>query len=70
MTEQEEIKSGLKKLKMTDWSYGQGNMPHFLSPMDIQTILTYLNSQGVVIKHPAAILTWEVKPLIDEEKDG
>tara|TARA_Y100000310_G_scaffold144390_1_gene143660 strand:- start:28926 stop:29093 length:168 start_codon:yes stop_codon:yes gene_type:complete len=55
---------------MTDWSYGQGNMPHFLSPMDIQTILTYLNSQGVVIKHPAAILTWEVKPLIDEEKDG
>jgi len=27
-------------------------------------LLLYLHSQGVVIRHPSAILTWEVEPLI------
>lgn len=32
-----------------------------------QMIMEKLHSQGVVIQHPAAILTWETEPLIPKE---
>ena len=51
VSKQEKIKVGLSRIKLSDISYdGKTQQPHFLSPIDIESVLNYLDSQGVVIK--------------------
>ena len=50
MTKQEEVKTGLKGLRMSKRNYNGKNYPSFLSPDDVGKILAYLHSHGVVIK--------------------
>ena len=49
-TKQEEIEQGLKKLRLSERPHSGKNWPSFLSPDDVSKILSYLDSQGVVIK--------------------
>ena len=45
----ESIRVGLSRIKLSDISYdGKTKHPHFLSPMDIESILTYLDGMGYV----------------------
>ena len=61
MTKQEEIRKGLKELRLSAWSYdGKISHPHFLSPIDVNNIIKYLDSQGVVIKVESQLLKEEV----------
>lgn len=74
MTKQKEIRVGLGNIKLSDISYdGKARHPHFLSPIDIGNILSYLDENGVVIKADRVLSKLEtveifeaVEPLIKE----
>ena len=68
-TKQEEIEQGLKKLRLSERPHSGKNWPSFLSPDDVSKILSYLNSQGVVIvTHKEGYREWLyfTEPLIKE----